>query len=157
MPSIVKIEAPELSAIEPSRAAQIRAVFAPMAEISERLRTQDNHCTMNPMFCVQILVRDVGYDPQYADGETVWIDMQSGDCEEVAPESEGAEEFGFKDRWETVMVSFTEKGAEGYLERDGHNVKRRAHNGQVRIFVESWNRCDEMIAIRDFLLQKGGE
>ena len=124
-------------------------------DIAERLRTQDNRCTMEPMFCLQIKVRDVGYDPQYADGETVWIDTNSGDYEEVAPETEGAEEFGFKDRWETVMVAFTEEGLNDYMRQDGHNVKQRAHNGETRIYVESFRRCEEMIRIRKALMEDG--
>jgi hypothetical protein len=123
-----------------------------MFDIAERLRTQDNRMTSNPCFCVQIKVRDGGYDPQYGNGETVWIDMQSGDYEEVPPETEGAEEFGYKDRWETVMVAFTDQGCQEYLERDGHNLRRRAHNGEVRIYAHSFNRCPEMLLIRDWLL-----
>lgn len=119
--------------------------------ISERLKTQDNRCTMNPMFCVQMKVRDIGMDADYAT-DTVWMDMESGNFDEVPPETEGAVEFGFKDRWETVMVAFTEKGCEEYLALDGHNVRRRAHNGEVRIYVESFNRCPEMIAIREALM-----
>jgi len=125
-----------------------------LSAIANRLKTQDNRCTSNPMFCVQILVRDVGYDPNYAT-ETVWVNMDSGDYEEVQPGALGAEEFGVKERWETVMVAFTEGGCEEYLRQNGHNVKRQAHKGQIRIYVESWNRCPEMIAIRDFLLASG--
>lgn len=123
-----------------------------LLDISEQLRTQDNLCTAEPMFCLQIKVRDVGYDPQYADGNTVWIDMESGDYQEVPPETKGAEEFGFKERWETVMVAFTKAGIDDYMRQDGHNVRRRAHKGETRIYVESFRRCDEMIRIRQFLL-----
>lgn len=119
--------------------------------IGARIIDQDNRCTCSPMYCVQRLVRDVGYDPAYTH-ETAWIDVASGDYEEVPPGTEGAEEFGYKDRWETVMVAFTEAGCEEYLAQDGHNVRRRAHNGQVRIHVESFQRCDEMTAIRKALI-----
>ncbi len=128
-----------------------------LADISERLLTQDNRCTLEPMFCLQIKVRDTGYDPQYADGGTVWIDMESGDYEEVAPDTEGAEEFGYRDRWETVMVAFTEEGLNDYMRQDGHNVRRRAHNGETRIYVESFRRCDEMVRIRRGLMAAGPE
>jgi hypothetical protein len=123
-----------------------------LLDISERLRTQDNRCTSSPMFCLQIKVRDIGYDPHYADGNTAWIDMQSGDYEEVEPETEGAEEFGYKERWETVMVAFTEEGLNDYMRQDGHNVRCRAHNGETRIYVESFRWCDEMTRIRQFLM-----
>ena len=123
-----------------------------LLDIAGQLLGQDNRCTAEPMFCLQIKVRDVGYDPQYADGQTVWIDMTSGDFNEVEPDSEGAEEFGYKDRWETVMVAFTEKGLEDYMRQDGHNVKRQAHNGETRIYVQSFGRCNEMVRIRHWLM-----
>lgn len=124
-----------------------------LMDISERLRTQDNRCTTDPMFCLQIKVRDWGYDSKYKNGDdTVWIDMESGEYGEVAPETEGAEDFGYVDRWETVMVAFTEQGIEDYMRQDGHNVKRRAYKGETRIYVESFRRCDEMTRIREYLI-----
>lgn len=130
-----------------------------LASIGERLRTQDNRITQNPMFCVQILQRDVGFDIGYSDNKCWW---HSADLEAVYdddPDFKGEPEdtefdgpFGYKDRWETVMVAFTEKGCEEYLELNGHNDRRRAFRGKVRIYVESFNRCPEMIAIREFLL-----
>ena len=125
-----------------------------MQDIAERLRTQDNRCTAEPMFCLQIKVRDIGYDPNYSEGQVVWIDM-SGEYDEVPPESEGAEPFGYKDRWETVMVAFTEQGLLDYMKLDGHNVRRRAYKGETRIYVESFRRCEEMIRIRKHLLEAG--
>ena len=122
-----------------------------LVDISDRLRTQDNRCTAEPMFCLQIKVRDVGYDPSYA-VDTVWIDMDGGDYGEVAAGTPGAKEFGYRDRWETVMVAFTGQGLLDYMAEDGHNVKQRAHNGETRIYVESFMRCDEMIRVRDILM-----
>lgn len=119
----------------------------PLLDIFEHLRTQDNRATAEPMFCVQEHVRDVGYDANYADGNTIWINMESGDYEEVPPNTPGAEEFGFKERWETVMVCFTEEGCKDYLRQNGHN-----HKGKTRIYVESFRRCDEMIKIRNWLM-----
>lgn len=116
-----------------------------LSVIGERLRTQDNHCTQNPMYCVQERRREYGYDLAYAE-HAVWIDMASGDYEETEPGAEGAEEIGYKDRWETVMVAFTEEGCKEYLRLNGHN------HGETRIYVESWNRCPEMIAIREHLM-----
>jgi hypothetical protein len=119
-----------------------------LPSIGERLRTQDNRCTAEPMFCVQVKVSDVGYDPNYADGDTVWIDMESGEFDIVEPDTKGAKEFGYKDRWETVMVAFTEAGAQDYIRQNGHN-----HRGELRIYVESFRRCEEMIAIRKHLME----
>lgn len=119
-----------------------------LPSIAERLKTQDNRATEEPSFCVQVKVRDVGYDANYSDSDnSVWIDMQSGEFEECDKDTPGAEQFGYKDRWETVMVAFTEAGAEDYIRQNGHN-----HKGEKRIYVESFRRCEEMIAIRAFLM-----
>lgn len=130
-----------------------------LLDISQRLKTQDNRCTENPMFCVQIKRRDVGYDASYATGQC-WRNL---DNEEIIydddpgfQEPQGAEwkRYGYVDRWETVMATFTEKGCEEYLALNGHNDRMRAHNGEVRICIESFNRCPEMIAIRNALMEE---
>lgn len=119
-----------------------------LPSITERLKTQDNRATAEPSFCVQVKVRDVGYDANYSDSDnSVWIDMQSGEFEECDKDTPGAEQFGYKDRWETVMVAFTEAGAQDYIRQNGHN-----HRGELRIYTESFRRCEEMIAIRAFLM-----
>lgn len=132
---------------------------AELKAIAEALRTQDNRMTSNPMFCVQILRRDVGYDSAYSDHKC-WHDSANertvyDDDPDFTEPPEGSEwdEFGYVDRWETVMVAFTESGCKRYLELNGHNDRSRAHNGQVRIYVESFNRCPEMIAIREALMK----
>ena len=125
-----------------------------LVSIGSRLLTQDNRMTENPMFCVQIKVRDTGYDAGYCD-DKCWWNVDQLECVYVEPENlDGWEEFGYKDRWETVMVAFTEKGCQEFLELDGHNVRRMAHNGEVRIYVHSFNRCPEMIAVRKDLILK---
>lgn len=129
-----------------------------MLAIGEQLRTQDNLCTADPMFCVQILVRDVGYDASFVD-QRCWVDSANEeiryDDDDGFQEPEGDEwdKFGYRDRWETVMVCFTRKGCEEHLRLDGHNLERRAHNGQVRIYVESFRRNPEMQAIREMLME----
>ncbi len=130
-----------------------------LLEIGRRLLTQDNRITADPMFCVQIKRRDVGYDPNYA-SHLCW---HNGEAEETvydddedfkeAPEGDGWDEFGYVDRWETVMVAFTEEGCKEYLRCNGHNDRSRAHNGEVRIYVESFYRCYEMQLIRETLMR----
>lgn len=127
--------------------------------IGARLLTQDNRCTENPMFCVQIKRRDVGYDTAYSD-HTCWRDSANDETVydddpgfTVPPAGPDWEEFGYVDRWETVMVAFTEYGCQEYLALNGHNDRRRAHNGEVRIYVESFNHCHEMISIRQELMK----
>ena len=120
-------------------------------DISKDLKTQNNHSTREPMYCVQTLIKDVGYDPAYST-DTVWINMESGDYEEVEPNTPGAEEFGYKERWETQMVCLTEKGAKEHLELNGHNYR---YYGPTRIYVESFYRCPEMQLIRKMLMELG--
>lgn len=128
-----------------------------LLDISERLKTQDNRITEHPMFCVQIKIRDVGYDTAYCDNKC-WHDganqetVYDDDPDFKEPEGDEWDEFGYRDRWETVMVAFTEGGCKEYLELNGHNDKRRAYKGEVRIYAESFRRCPEMIAIREALM-----
>jgi hypothetical protein len=111
------------------------------------------------MFCLQIKVRDWGYDTQYAEGRCWW---NANDYETVfdddanfkEPEGDDWQEFGYKDRWQTVMVAFTERGLKDYMSQDGHNVTRRAHNGETRIYVETFNRCEEMIRVRKAIMEE---
>lgn len=127
-----------------------------LSSIGERLITQDNRMTQNPMFCVQIKVRDTGLDTAYSD-HICWVSTD-GDGEVVYKEPKNLNDWtetGCRDRWETVMVAFTEAGCQEYLELDGHNCRSRAQDGEVRIYVESFNRCPEMIAIREALMEKG--
>lgn len=126
--------------------------------IGERLRTQDNRCTRDPMFCVQILV--VEPRPEGMGVGKCWWNPGEMECVYDEPpedwdeygETNGWERYGYDERWETVMVAFTERGCEEYLELDGHNVRRRAHQGKVRIYAESWQRCPEMLTIRKALM-----
>lgn len=125
--------------------------------ISERLNTQDNRITAEPMFCVEMKVRDTGLDSAYSDNRCWWNAEQmeivhDDDPDFKEPEGDGWDEFGYRDRWETVMVAFTEAGCKEYLDADGHNVRRQAFRGEVRIYVKSFHRCAEMIAVRKALM-----
>lgn len=114
-----------------------------LVDIAERLRTQDNRSTSQPMFCVQELKREWGIDSGYT--ETFgWVDDEGN---QLPGEEPGAHKVGYRDRWETVMVAFTEVGCKEYLALDGHNL------GETRIYVESFNRCPEMILIRELLMR----
>ena len=136
--------------------------------LGERLREDEknnDHYTGWPMFCLQILVRDTGYDLSYSDNKCWWntqelqiiYDDDSPEIKEIYEFNEDNDNwegpFGYKDRWETVMVAFTQEGLDDYMRQDGHNVKRRAFRGQTRTYVESFYRCDEMIKVREFLME----
>lgn len=139
----IKSNATQGEAVDPAS-----ALFA----IGERLRTQDNRCTADPMFCVQVKVRDVGFDSAYAE-QYCWHDgandetIYDDDKNFKEPEGDEWDKFGYRDRWETVMVAFTEAGCEEYIRQNGHN-----HRGEKRIYAESFRRCPEMLAIREFLM-----
>lgn len=106
---------------------------------------------------MQIKVRDVGYDSNYTEN-ICWVDLENSitvfddDKEKIDTSGSEWEEFGYVDRWETVMVSFTEKGAQEYIDQNGHNHRHEAFRQEVRIYAKSFNRCPEMISIRDFLM-----
>ena len=128
-----------------------------MHEIGKRIRTQDGACTRDPMFVVQRKVRDYGYDTDYCES-CVWLDT-SNDYVEATPEEaakldddcnalgSGWEWAGYNDRWEFITVFFTRASAEAFIERHGHRWR-----GEVRIFVESFHRNEEMIAVRNHLV-----
>lgn len=113
--------------------------------------------TAAPMFCLQILRRDVGYDTAFVD-ERCWHDLANDavvyDDDPDFQHPSGADwvESGYVDRWETVMVAFTEQGLLDYMDLDGHNVEVWAFRGQWRIYVESFNRCQEMLDVRNHLM-----
>jgi hypothetical protein len=126
-----------------------------LLRIGGLLLTQDNLCTEHPMFCVQQRIRDVGFDVSLYDQhcwhnrhrlETIYDD-DPGFTQ--APEGDEWEEHGYRDRWETVMVAFTRHGCEDYIRQNGHN-----HPEGVRIYVESFRRCQEMIYIREWLMNE---
>lgn len=130
-------------------------------EVAEELRTQDNRATYHPMFCVQILVRDCGYDRAYVDGNKCWWSSHFSEWIYKDPPEDERElwegPFGYIDRWETVMTSLTRKGCERYLELDGHNVEHRAFRGNVRIYADSFYRNEEMITVREHIMQIGAK
>ena len=135
----------------------------PSKEILERSkalnseRIKNDHLTAEPMFCLQIKVRDLWFDPTYSENE-YWWNPETGemayDDEEGEPEdlSDWDGPFGYRDRWETVMVALTQKGIDEYMKENGHNVRKLAHRGEVRSYVDSFYRCPEMIAIRKYLM-----
>jgi hypothetical protein len=135
-----------------------------LLRISQSLRTQDNRGTENPMFVVQ-QKSTFGCEPGEGD-ENVWL---NSDWEEVDQETsekldqlkdsfpwdlsagekamlESHTQRGVKHFWVFCMASFTEEGCKEYLALNGHNLR------EPRIYVESWNRCPEMLAVRELLM-----
>jgi len=157
-----------LRAVEARKAkaepAEERKPSHDLSAIGQRLRTQDNRCTQSPMFIVQER-QSFGVEPSEGD-EDVWLDedWSEVDAETAARLNELGNEFewdlteeqqaelkrhtkrGIKHFWEFRMAAFTEEGCKEYLRLNGHNLNK------PRIYVESFHRCPEMLAIREFLM-----
>jgi len=111
------------------------------------LNTQDNRATANPMFCVQEKVRDYGFTSDYAEGfVNLGEDCEIVDEEDVGEYDGDIRRVGYKDRWETIRVFFTEVACKFYMRQMKHR------HGPMRSYVESYERCWEMIDIRKWLM-----
>ena len=128
-------------------------------EIAERLRTQDNRITADPVFAVQRLVHDIvpeGYSDRWD-----WVDTECGD-HSTADERTAArldalhdggrstgkwERFYYAERWEFVTGCFTEAAAEHHIRINGHNL------GKTRVYAYSAYRNQEWINLRKWLME----
>lgn len=138
------------------------------AAIGERLRTQDNRCTADPAFCVQVCERIGPLMPEYSDRlmfhdhenmETYYEDRPDpeewkrlkrlGDAGDLPKHVTAG---GYVEKWVTVQTCFTEEGCKHHLELNGHNYR---HRFGVRIYAEYFNRNPEMLAIRGALMKEG--
>ena len=136
--------------------------------LGDRLRKDlknNDHYTAEPMFCLQILVRQIGIDPQYSynkywwnaelqeavyDDDTLKRKQELGfHCDSPAWEESG----GYWDRWETVMVALSRKGIDDFMKESGHRVTARAFRGETQVYVDSFYRCREMILLRAALIE----
>jgi hypothetical protein len=109
--------------------------------IAERLHTQDNRITDNPLFAVQQMRRVYGVDADYRDG-FVWVDYDGELCEE----SPSARKVGYVDRWEFITGCLTEQGCKDYIKANGHNLH------EPRIYAYGSYRNAEFIALRKWLM-----
>lgn len=135
-----------------------------LLEISKNLKEQDNRCTADPIFCVQVCKRVAPILPSYSN-EVCFLDNENQEV--YYPDSPDPERWkelrklydeaefpknievgGFYEIWETVQTFFTQKGAEDYLRINGHNLQ---YGFGTRIYVESLYRNEEMKTIREFL------
>lgn len=127
-----------------------------MQEIGERIATQDNRITDQPIFIVQQKRRLYGLEDSYSDN-FVWIDGESAYTDEErktrdaerAEDGEGPAEYrkcGYVDIWEFVTACFTEQGCKDYIARDGHNLR------EPRIYAEGSYRNQEFRDVRNYLL-----
>lgn len=137
-----------------------------MAGIGENIHTQNNRCTSDPMFCVQVCDRIGPIMEEYGNGDLMFHDHRRMETyyEDRPDPDRWKELYGlhkngdlpggitaacYVEKWFTVQVCFTEDGCKRHLEMNGHNY--RQYYG-TRIYVESFHRNPEMQDIREFLM-----
>lgn len=127
-------------------------------EIAERLRTQDNRCTADPIYVVQQRRRVYGVDENYTDN-FVWVSSDGEASEEeskraeksfqeLGEEAEDLNRVGYIDEWVFVTACLTLKGAEDFITAQRHNLT------DPRIFVDSGHNNSEWKALRAFFLER---
>ena len=130
-----------------------------LISIGNSIVTQDNRITDSPIFIVQKLIMDFGYDSDYAD-DYHWVETESGEhitaSDHQSKKLDLLEDSGrdtgkwikvfYKERWEFVTACFTEQGCKDYLKINGHNV------GQTRIYADGSFRNQEFRNVRDYLI-----
>jgi hypothetical protein len=129
------------------------AVPGELRQIGDRLRNQDNRCTADPIFQVRGKERIYGLDSSASD-EAVWKDdewntVEIPDDADPGEPPRGLTVVRYTTRWKVLMVAFTEEACQEHLRLNGHNYQIF---DEIDIYVDSLNRCPEMITIREFLM-----
>ena len=150
-----------------------------LTRMAERLRTQDNRATADPLFIVQEEERIWGLDPSWLDDDSyyIWHDVEDPEysyesdaelLDEVRKDDSSIEELElphyddkmelggrtyrriyYAVRFKFVCAHFTEAAAQTYIDENGHRLKN------PRVYVTSQYRCDEWNAVRQMLLKVG--
>lgn len=129
--------------------------------IGERLRTQNNLMTAEPMYLVQVKKRTYLLEDSYETYNHVWLDDEGnevGAAKHKALEKkwEGGEDCDAyrrmytHDTWEFVTCCFTMEAAKATKT----HYETRSENGgrEFRIYVDSGYRNDEWQAVRRILM-----
>lgn len=133
--------------------------FSELNAIGRQILAQDNRATDAPMFIVEQLQRDWGYDSNYSD-TYAWISHAGGEPEEAnertARRLDLLDEDGrntgrwqkcfYQDRYEFVTACFTEHGCTEYIRLNGHNLHK------PRIYAAGSFRNNEYRDIRNALI-----
>lgn len=133
-------------------------------EIGERIRTQDNRITADPIFLVEEQVRiygiDTNYDPKIAwlhEDESVEVEPRKAKrleakFQETGDDSpDGYQRVGYAEEWRYVQPFFTEAAADLYVKTKSHR-----HRGKLRTFADSGHSNPEWKAMRAYLAQLKG-
>lgn len=136
--------------------------------IKERLLTQDNRITQDPLFVVQEEKTTIGLDTNFRHDGMCFVRMED-EYETIFDTDDEYEEFdenywlhdtpdwshdgekwgstGYEKEWVAVAYFFTEGAADAYIENQRHN-----HHGKLRTYAESLSRNPEMKAVRAMLM-----
>ena len=125
------------------------ALIRDMAEIGERLGTQDNRITSDPIFMVQEHKRTYGVSEDYTD-QHVWLDPDDREAGVLDEEEEGAVKVGYTSHWESIQACLTEVGAQAFIDRKAHDY------GPLRIYVASAYYNAEWRLIRGVFARAAG-
>ena len=132
--------------------------MAILKEMGSRIQSEENRATNHPIFEVRELRVIWGMNPAYTD-DYKWIDVD--DCENIADKdrhelldkmerndqsTEAWEKVYFVEVEVSVQPFFTEEGANNYIRRNRHNLRKPF------TYVQSAHRNPEWQAVRDHLL-----
>jgi hypothetical protein len=135
----------------------VSALPPEIAAIIERLHTQDNRITDNPLFAVQQRRLIAGLEDGYEEAHE-WINEDYEtirDAEKIAAleaahhegaDTPGARRIGVAWRWEFVTGCLTEQGCKDFIACNGHNLN------EPRIYAYGSYRNAEFIALRKWLM-----
>lgn len=129
-----------------------------LPSIGERIATQNNRITAEPLFVVFQKHRIYGLAPYYTE-RFIWVDTQNDfseaddrqhrileRMEERGRDTGPWERLGYVDVDRFVTACFTEAAAQSYIDANRHNLTKPF------VFAASLYRNREMIAIRHHLM-----
>jgi hypothetical protein len=141
-----------------------------LLEIAENIKNSDPRLTADPFYFVQTLNREYGVDCDYGYDGYIWVDdcgqtsefnhdeyTHDEDCKAENWEdcececSENITQVFYRDRWENYMPFLSEKGAQEYININGHNLDPEGI--PPRIYGECLYRNHEMLDIKSALLE----
>jgi DNA-dependent RNA polymerase auxiliary subunit epsilon len=134
-----------------------------LLDLKDRLHTQDNRCTREPIFLVQSKYKKTAINENGSEVE--YIECMSGDYCSYDSEEEMLNSLiedgydvtdvddiqyythWFDYDWETINSHFTEAGAQAFINRKKHDYS------ELRIYGDSLVYCAEMTTLRDILMK----
>ncbi len=110
------------------------------AELGEKIRTQDNLATAEPVFVVYDKHRVIGVGKNYTE-TFMWVDADGDECER----NDLATRVGYVEVDRFRAAFFTREAADAFVARQRHNMR------QPHVFVESGHHNSEWKTVRALL------